>query len=86
MTTRVAYFYFMRNEPDRIRALAPRHHEYWKHQELAEYLGGPFGDRSGGLITFAAEDIDQAQRLVENDPFILEDLLESRWVKEWAAE
>ncbi len=84
MTTRVAYFYFMRNEPDRIRAVAPRHSQYWKHQELAEYLEGPFGDRSGGLITFTAEDIDQARRLVENDPFVLDDLLESRRLKEWA--
>jgi uncharacterized protein YciI len=85
MATRIAYFYFMKNEPGRIQAVAPRHHQYWKQRELSGFSGGPFADRSGGLITFEAEGIEQARELIENDPFVLEDLLESRWVKEWAA-
>ena len=86
MARRIAYLYFMKNEPERIRAAAPRHHEYWKHRELSDFRGGPFADRSGGLITFNAEHIQAAQQLVEDDPFVLEDLLENRWLKEWAAD
>ena len=48
-----------------------------------DYLGGPFADRSGGLITFQAGSIPEAERLVAHDPFVREDLLERRWVKEW---
>jgi uncharacterized protein YciI len=84
MVTRFAHFYFMKNEPARIQAVAPRHHEYWARLRLAGYSGGPFADRSGGLITFEAQDADHARRLVANDPFVLEDILESRWLKEWA--
>ncbi len=86
MAIRIAYFYFMKNDPARVQTIAPRHHQYWKHRELSEFLGGPFADRSGGLITFEAEGIGQARQLVENDPFVLEDLLENCWVKEWAAD
>ncbi len=82
---RIAYFYFMKKEPERIRAAAPRHHEYWQQQALGGYLAGPFADRSGGLITFDADDDEQARRLVEGDPFVLEDFLESCWLKEWNA-
>jgi uncharacterized protein YciI len=50
---------------------------------LLDYLGGPFGDRSGGLITFETGSANEAERLVANDPFVREDLLEGRWVREW---
>ena len=47
------------------------------------YVGGPFADRSGGLITFESESTEEAERLVANDPFIREGLLDRYWVKEW---
>ncbi len=82
---RVAYFYFMKQEPDRVRAVAPRHAEYWK--ELAEaYRGGPFADRSGGLIVFDSDAREHAERLVSRDPFLRERLLERYWIKEWLAD
>jgi hypothetical protein len=46
-------------------------------------LGGPFADRSGGLITFEGASVEEAERLVSDDPFVREDLLETHWVKEW---
>lgn len=33
------------------------------------YLGGPFADRSGGLITFEASSRERAERMTAHDPF-----------------
>jgi hypothetical protein len=57
---RVVHLYTMRDEPDRVRAIAPEHAAYWNGLGLPGYLGGPFGDRSGGLITFEADSIEDA--------------------------
>jgi uncharacterized protein YciI len=86
VTKRFVYFYFMKEEPDRIRAIVPSHVEYWRGLELAGHTGGPFADRSGGLITFEAESIQAATRIATDDPFVREDLLEDKWIKEWAVE
>jgi len=80
---RFLYFYLMRDGPDRVRAAAPKHASYWRELRLRGYLGGPFADRSGGLITFEAESGAAAEALVANDPFLREHLLERHWVKEW---
>jgi hypothetical protein len=76
-------FYLMKEAPDRVRAAAPKHAAYWRELELRGYLGGPFADRSGGLITFETESAAEAEVLVANDPFVKECLLEHHWVKEW---
>ena len=81
---RILYVYFMNGAPDRVRTVAPRHAAYWRELGLDHYLGGPFADRSGGLITFEAGSLSEAGQLVADDPFAQEDLLEQRWVKEWA--
>lgn len=80
---RFVYFYFMVDAPDRVRTVAPAHAAYWRQLALPEYVGGPFADRSGGLITFAADTFSRAEQLVADDPFAREDLLERHWVKEW---
>jgi uncharacterized protein YciI len=80
---RVTYLYFMRDEPDRVRAIAPQHAAYWRGLALPRYLGGPFADRSGGLITFETDSREKAERLVADDPFLREGLVESCWLKEW---
>jgi hypothetical protein len=49
---RFVFFYLMTDDPDHVRRVAARHSAYWGQQALAGYLGGPFADRSGGLITF----------------------------------
>ena len=54
--------------------------------ELRGYLGGPFADRSGGLISFETNTHDDAARLVADDPFVREGLVERSWVKEWKVE
>jgi uncharacterized protein YciI len=80
---RFLYFYLMRDAPDRVRVAAPEHAAYWRELGLRRYLGGPFADRSGGLITFDVASAAEAERLVVDDPFVREDLLEGRWVREW---
>jgi uncharacterized protein YciI len=83
VSPRFAYLYFMKDDPDRIRATVGRHVAHWQQQRLPGYLGGPFEDRTGGLITFHAEDHKRARRAVDTDPFMQEGLLEARWLKQW---
>jgi uncharacterized protein YciI len=83
---RIAYFYRMKDDPDRVRTTAPRHAEYWRDLGLAGYVGGPFADRSGGLITFETGSLEAAERVIAADPFVREELLESSVVKVWIPE
>jgi len=76
----------MRDDPDRVRAVAPEHAGYWRDLGLPGYVGGPFTDRSGGLITFDADSLKQAEGIIAADPFVLEELLESSVVKQWMPE
>lgn len=79
-----AYFYFMKKEKsDSIRKKAESHTNYWKGKNLENYKGGPFADRSGGLICFQSNSLSTAEKLVQNDPFIVLDLIEKKWLKEW---
>jgi uncharacterized protein YciI len=78
-----AFFYFMRRDPERVRSVAPRHTAHWQRLDLDGYEGGPFDDRSGGLITFGANGLEQAQAAVAGDPFVTEGLLAEHWLKRW---
>lgn len=57
-----------------------------RRQRLPDYLGGPFEDRTGGLIIFTAENVERAERAVNADPFIREGLLTAYWLKQWTVE
>ena len=83
---RAAYFYLLRDEPRRIRDLAPRHAAHWSRAALPGYLGGPFADRTGGLITFEIPSRGEAVRLVEADPFVSDGLVDRSWLEEWRPE
>lgn len=83
---RFVYFYLMRDAPDRIGAVAPQDAAYWRELVLPSYLGGPFADRMGGLVTFESGSATEAEQLVAADPFVVEDLLERRWLREWMIE
>jgi uncharacterized protein YciI len=86
VSPRFAYLYFMTDDPDRIRATVGRHVAHWQQLRLPGYLGGPFQDRTGGLITFQADDGEQARRAVDTDPFLQEGLLAAHWLKQWTPE
>ena len=83
---RVPYSYMMREEPDRVRAAITQHAAYWRGLDARGYMGGPFADRSGGLITFEVNSNEEADRLIAADPFVQQDLLEVSWMKEWITE
>ncbi|HEX9163861.1 MAG TPA: YciI family protein [Thermoanaerobaculia bacterium] len=83
---KIVFFYLMKPLPYRIREAVPLHVEYWKGLHLAGYSGGPFADRSGGMIMFELASVDAAMPLVDADPFATSGLLEWRWVKEWLPE
>ena len=80
------YFYLMKDEPERILRTVQSHVAYWKERDLKDFRGGPFSDRSGGLIMFSAKDIESANASVGGDPFIQNDLIDWKWVKEWCPE
>ena len=83
---RFVYFYLMRNTPDAIGQLVPAHVQYWQGRDVPDYMGGPFADRTGGLIMFSAASLDDARHIVMDDPFVREQLIEQRWIKEWLIE
>ena len=83
---RFVYFYFNRHEPERIRQVVVAHVAYWRTAHLNGYLGGPFGDRTGGLISFLAHSLQEATDIILQDPFIAEDLIAEKWIKEWGPE
>ena len=83
---RFIYFYFNRNEPEKIREVVPAHVQYWKTADLKGYSSGPFADRSGGLISFEAQNLEEAREIILRDPFIQENLMEQTWIKEWMPE
>ena len=83
---RITYLYWMKDDPDRVRTVAPEHAAYWRNLGLPGYVGGPFADRSGGLITFDAGSLEQAAGIIAADPFVQEELLESSVVRQWMPE
>lgn len=83
MSARYVYVYSMVDDPARVRSVGPLHAGYWHGLDLAGYRGGPFADRSGGLITFVAEGSAEADGAVAGDPFVREGLLTSYSLNEW---
>jgi hypothetical protein len=74
------------DDVERVRAIVGRHVAHWKSLRLFDYLGGPFEDRSGGLITFGARNLTEEERVVGEDPVMSERLLEAHWLKKWVPE
>jgi uncharacterized membrane protein len=61
MSVRFAYFYFMTDDRRRVQSVAPQHAAHWRGLNLLDYSGGPFADRTGGLITFVADELTSAE-------------------------
>jgi hypothetical protein len=82
---KIAYIYWMKDD-DRVRTVAQDHAAYWRDRAMPGYEGGPFADRSGGLITFEADSVEAAESVIAADPFVREELLENSVVKQWMPE
>ena len=74
----------MQDDRDRVAATVAGHVRHWMQLGLPDYVGGPFADRTGGLITGMTYDNQQAQRAVDADPFVREGLLKAHWLKQWS--
>jgi uncharacterized protein YciI len=85
MHRRFAFCYQMSGDAARIAATVSAHVTYWKEAHPDHYLGGPFADLSGGLITFVAADLEAATRLANGDPFVVASLVRDTSVREWLA-
>ncbi len=79
----IVFFYTMKNEPEIIKGLVPEHIKYWHDLELTGYRGGPFSDRLGGLITFLSDDIESANKIIYDDPFVKGKALSDMKIKIW---
>lgn len=79
----IAFFYTMKKKPDLIKELVPDHIQYWKDRGLANYKGGPFFDRSGGLITFLCDDFEFANKIINDDPFVKGQVIIDKQIKIW---
>jgi uncharacterized protein YciI len=83
---RYIYFYFNRNEEEKIVDIVPKHIQYWQAAAVNDYLGGPFSDHTGGLISFSVASLQIATNIILKDPFITEGLIAQKWIKEWETE
>lgn len=63
----------------------PDHMEHLARLEAAGsvLLAGPLADLSGGVILLAADDLEAAQALVDQDPYTQHDVTKDRELREW---
>ncbi len=83
MQKQYVFFYFTDSNNDNIETIIKKHIEYWKGKQPENYKGGPFSDRSGGMISFTAENFEAAENLALGDPFVIEKVIKKSWIKEW---
>lgn len=71
---------------DQIMAVFPRHKAVVdQFVARGEVIGiGPFSDRKGSLSIFRSR--EAAQAFVDQDPFLLEGIIKSYEIREWADE
>jgi len=81
--SRFVLLYFFEADADAVRAAIPDHVRYWKDRKLPDWIGGPFGDRGGGMICFSADSLAVAEAIAAGDPFVKAGILAQQWVKEW---
>jgi len=86
MKKRYAYIFFLKPHYDKIKQTVLQHTDYWKNNNMEDYLGGTFADDTGGIISFAANGLEEVSEIILNDPFNTQNLIENRLIKEWIVE
>ncbi|WFR59022.1 YciI family protein [Anaerocolumna sp. AGMB13025] len=66
------YVYFMENKKPLNEELIKSHVKHLKNLKSQGklVLCGPFTDYPGGMVVFLAEDLEEAKKIAEADPFI----------------
>lgn len=73
------------DDTERIASVRPTHREYLSTllEDGKLYKSGPFGDDSGSLIIYEADDIATAQEYLANDPFTTNGIIVGAQLREW---
>ena len=53
------------------------------HRNGAVLMGGPLADGSGGMVVFSATDRAAAEKLVTDDPAVINEILQAE-IKQWS--
>lgn len=72
-------------DEERRQQIRPSHREYQKDL-LAQgklHEAGPFGDDSGSIIVYNAEDLSEVQEMLTNDPFSRNGIIVGATIREW---
>lgn len=79
-----AYFRYC-SDQSKIQSARPAHREYLSGLKSQGKLvmAGPFAEESGALIVYNAPTLEEAQRLIEDDPFHTAGVFESYRIKVW---
>lgn len=69
---------------EKNKKILPYHIEYLnKLDQQGKIWGrGPFSDKSGGMVIYIAENLEEAKYMAENDPHVLEGVRRLE-LKEW---
>ena len=86
MKARYIFFYLLKDKPNKIQDTFMDHINYWMNSGVEEFAGGPFADRTGGLITFVTSSLEEASKVIMQDPFIKIKVIDKKWIKEWVVE
>lgn len=72
-------------DPERRAAVRPRHLEYLEGLRASGKLvmAGPLADASGAIVVYRAADADEAQVLVDNDPYTAGRVTTGATLREW---
>ncbi len=68
----MTYVYLLHNDKPINKKLIESHVEHLKqlHNQGRLILCGPFTDYPGGMVAFTAEDLPEALKIANSDPFI----------------
>lgn len=70
----MAYIYLMSNQKNLNLEIVKKHVDHLQHLDKSGklVLCGPFTDYAGGMVILNCENIEEARKIAESDPFIAE--------------
>jgi uncharacterized protein YciI len=77
------FIYFLNDDIERTKQFLGQHIQYWKNHKFEYFRNGPFTDKSGGLIIFSTQGLEEAKEIVAQDPLLMGNAIKQYWLKEW---